>query len=152
MKTLTGAKLNKVRKAWRKTYGVGGGRVPSGLVARAGRIRLVNEDVLKLSRKMKAARSVGVGLTGGELEVLTVEGSQTLAEGLRKNVIEFEERSQAEKWMSGASFDAGELPRPLKPDAKFVVARFKEDWLGSGVVKGGRVVPDIPGWRRLMLK
>jgi|GEM_PF-2666561 len=153
MKTLSGAKLGRVKKAWKKAYNLGVGDIPSNVVARAGRVRLVNEDVLRLSKKMKAIRSVGVGLTGEELEVLTVEGSQILADGLRKksskNVIEFKEREQAEKWMSGASFDAGKFLKPLKPDAKFVVAMFKEDWLGSGLVKGDKIVPDIPGWRRL---
>ena len=113
-----------------------------------GKIRATTKETAEMMEYIRKVDSVGVyvakyrkwGLT------LSIEGSHMLDDAIGKNVIELS-RDEAKLWMTGTPV---ELKPGHKIDGKFVVAKYRRFYLGSGVVgRDGKVYPQIPKWRRI---
>lgn len=104
------------------------------------RIRITSREVLEFSWRLKRVVNIGLyvaKLVGDELS-LSIEGSQLFSSMIRKNIIDLS-LDDAERWMRG---------EPLKletaPNSRYVVARYRDVFLGSGRVKrDGFVYPQI---------
>ena len=113
-----------------------------------GRIRATTKETVELAEYLGRVDSMGIyvakyrkwGLT------LSIEGSHMLDGAIEKNVIELDKK-EAKLWMMGSPV---ELRYPHTVKGKFVVAKYRGIYLGSGVVgRDGKIYPQIPKWRRI---
>ncbi|HIQ29891.1 MAG TPA: hypothetical protein EYH45_04935 [Candidatus Caldiarchaeum subterraneum] len=113
-----------------------------------GKIRATTRETAELAEYLKKVDSVGVYVAKYRRWGLTfsIEGSQILDGVIERNVIELT-REEAKRWMTGAPV---ELKPEHKIEGKFVVAKYRRFYLGSGVMgRDGKVYPLIPKWRRI---
>jgi len=113
-----------------------------------GKIRATTKETAQMADYLKKIDSIGIyvakyrkwGLT------LSIEGSHILDDRIRKNVIELS-YEEAKRWMGGAPI---KLNPHHKVEGKFVIAKYRSYYLGSGVVgRDGNIYPQIPKWRRI---
>jgi NOL1/NOP2/fmu family ribosome biogenesis protein len=137
MREIEGKKKKLAEKSLRKAYGIG--KLPLGLLMVNQRLRFVNKESLIFLKQMKAIRSVGIAVSGEELDVLTIEGGQLFKENIKKRIIEFD-RKNAERWLAGKEI-------PIEKEDGLLIPFFKGHCLGSGHVLEENARTEIPKWR-----
>jgi NOL1/NOP2/fmu family ribosome biogenesis protein len=73
---------------------------------------------------------------------LSLEGTQIIGKIAKKNILELEHK-QAENWLKGFDFDI-----PKLEDGHYLL-RYKEDFLGCGLIKNNKLHNFLPKTRRL---
>lgn len=107
------------------------------------KIFLVNKEVFNLN--LEKLRINSIGLYFGELKNnelrLSIEGSQLVGKNAKENITELNEK-QAMQWLKGQDIDT-------KGNYKgFIIIKHKNDFLGTGKYKDGKVLNFVPKARR----
>ena len=107
------------------------------------KIFLVNREVFNLN--LEKLRINSIGLYFGELKNnelrLSIEGSQLIGNNAKQNIVELNEK-QAMQWLKGQDID-------IKGNYKgFVIIKHKNDFLGTGKYKHGKVLNFVSKARR----
>lgn len=89
-----------------------------------------------------------LNLDSGGRPRLSIEGSQLLGPKATRNVITLDD-VQARNWVRGEDMDMSSLAD--EPTGWFLV-RSSKDWMGSGLVKEGRLLNFVPKARRVQSK
>ncbi len=109
-------------------------------------IYLVNRDFAKVETEKLRINSIGMYF--GEVMKnhlrLSIEGSQLVGKTAKKNVVEVSEE-EAKKWMNGQ-----DLEKECKAEG-FVIVKCKNDFLGTGLYKEGKILNFVPKTRRIAL-
>ncbi|MEM1657743.1 MAG: hypothetical protein QXK94_01750 [Candidatus Jordarchaeales archaeon] len=113
------------------------------------KVRAVSENLLK---KIEEKKVLSAGIYFATLEPfngmntirLSIEGSQIIGAKATKNVIEIDS-SLAEKWLKGE-----DIPIPPNFEGYVIVKdKSKNDFLGCGLARNGRLVNFFPKARRI---
>ena len=108
------------------------------------RIYIINKDMTRIN--LENLRIDSMGLYFGELKNktlrLSIEGSQIIGRGAKKNLIELDEKEMHE-WLKGEN-----LHKKMEKSA-FVILKHKDDILGCGRYKEGKIFNYVPKERRL---
>lgn len=110
-----------------------------------GKIYIVNEDISRLD--LSKLRINSIGLYFGKLEKdelrLSIEGSQLVGKKASKNVLELNDK-EVKEWMSGKDLEKkGNY-------SGFLLIKHKEDFLGCGKFKNGKILNYVSKSRRLL--
>jgi len=100
---------------------------------------VINKESLMFLKQMRGIRSVGIAVSGEELDILTIEGGQLFKEELQKNVLEFD-RKEADTWLAGKEIS-------VDADDGLLIPFFQGHCLGSGKILNGKAIAEIPKWR-----
>jgi len=107
------------------------------------KIFLANKEVFNLD--LEKLRINSIGLYFGELKNnelrLSIEGSQIIGKSAKRNFVELDDK-QAMQWLKGEDIDT-------KGNYKgFVILKHKNDFLGTGKYKDGKVLNFVSKARR----
>jgi NOL1/NOP2/fmu family ribosome biogenesis protein len=80
---------------------------------------------------------------------LSIEGSQIVGEKAKKNIVIIDEEN-LEKFLQGLNFFTKKLIDCELNN--FVLVKFKEDFVGSGILRGGYVENILPKARRIFIE
>ncbi|MCS7142606.1 MAG: hypothetical protein NZ920_02245 [Aigarchaeota archaeon] len=144
---LSQRELRSLEGELKRCYGIES--LPKDLVFLAAgerKLKVSRVEVLEFSRTIRGVVNVGLYVVKMTRDgsSLSLEGSQLFGESIKKNLIELSE-SEVSAWMTG-----GPIIRTDLGDVTYVIAKFKNLYLGSGRVgRDGRVYPQIPKWRRV---
>ena len=108
------------------------------------RIYIIHRDMEKMDLEKLRIDSIGIYFATIMPEGirLSIEGSQIVGKTAKKNILELNEE-QFENWLKGIDFE-------LETDMKdFVLIKYKDDFLGCGKIKEGRLLNYVPKARRL---
>ena len=111
-----------------------------------GKIKILNKQVLSLNLEGLRVENVGLYFArwdGKEVRP-SIEGSQIVGKKAKKNVLELSE-DEAMEWMRGKNLEVGER----SVEEGFVILKHKDDFLGCGRYKNGRILSFVPKWRRI---
>ncbi|MCD6403279.1 MAG: hypothetical protein J7K98_03040 [Candidatus Aenigmarchaeota archaeon] len=111
-----------------------------------GKIKILNKQVLSLNLEGLRVENVGLYFArwDGKEVRLSIEGSQIVGKKAKKNVLELSE-DEAMEWMRGKNLEVGER----SVEEGFVILKHKDDFLGCGRYKNGRILSFVPKWRRI---
>ena len=108
------------------------------------KIYLVNKDIERID--IDNLRIDAIGLYFGEVNHgslrLSIEGSQMIGKGARKNIVELDKK-YSELWSMGNDID-----KEFNVHG-FVILKHKKDFIGCGKYKEGRIFNYVPKERRL---
>lgn len=107
-------------------------------------IFITSRDIERIPIDRLRVNSIGLylgELRHGELR-LSIEGSQIIGRDARRNVFELDD-SQKFSWIKGDDIDTGSEGKG------FVLIKYKDDFLGCGKIKDGRVINYYPKSRRV---
>jgi NOL1/NOP2/fmu family ribosome biogenesis protein len=96
---------------------------------------------LNLKRSEKAGIYFGT-INKDESIRLSLEGSQIIGKVATKNILQLE-HAQAESWLKGYDFDIPQL------EDGYYLLKYKEDFLGCGLIKENKLHNFLPKTRRL---
>ena len=113
------------------------------LINEKNKIFLVNKKIFDLELEKLKINSIGLyfgELKNNELR-LSIEGSQLIGKDAKQNLVELNEK-QAMQWLKGQDID-------IKGNYNgFVIIKHKNDFLGTGKYKHGKVLNFVPKARR----
>ncbi len=143
LKILNRKKIKEILALIKKQWGADFKTELAFLMNTQNKIFLVNREVFNLN--LEKLRINSIGLYFGELKNnelrLSIEGSQLIGNDAKQNLIEINE-TQAMQWLKGE--DIG-----IKGNYKgFVIIKHKNDFLGTGKYKDGKVLNFVPKARR----
>ncbi len=143
LKILNRKKIKEILALIKKQWGAGFKTELAFLMNTQNKIFLVNKEVFNLN--LEKLRINSIGLYFGELKNnelrLSIDGSQLIGNGAQLNIAELNEK-QAMQWLKGHDID-------VKGNYKgFVILKHKNDFLGTGKYKNGKVLNFVPKARR----
>jgi len=143
LKILNRKKIKEILALIKKQWGADFKTELAFLMNTQNKIFLVNREVFNLN--LEKLRINSIGLYFGELKNnelrLSIEGSQLIGNDAKQNLIEINE-TKAMQWLKGE--DIG-----IKGNYKgFVIIKHKNDFLGTGKYKDGKVLNFVPKARR----
>ena len=143
---LTSSEKERFLKKLKERFGFAGRLDYVFIKTKSGKIKIINPEVLKLNIKDLNVENLGLYFArwDGDEVRLSIEGSQIVGKRATKNVLELTE-DEAEKWLKGQNVEVGKR----SVEDGFVILRFKDDFLGCGRYKDGRIVSFVPKWRRI---
>lgn len=113
------------------------------LINTQNKIFLVNKKIFDLELEKLKINSIGLyfgELKNNELR-LSIEGSQLVGKNAKRNTVKLNEK-QAMQWLKGQDID-------IKGSYNgFVILKHKNDFLGTGKYKHGKVLNFVPKARR----
>jgi NOL1/NOP2/fmu family ribosome biogenesis protein len=108
------------------------------LINKEGKIFLISNDIHKIDLNKLRVNELGLYIARLDKELrLTIEGSQIFGKYANKNILEINE-DQANKWMTGEEINCH------KEFDSFVIIKYKDNYLGTGKYKEGRIINYIP--------
>lgn len=110
------------------------------------KIFIVSKDLAKINLDELRINRVGIYIAKLEKQGirLTIEGSQLIGKEAKKNILEIDE-SQVKSWLNGNDLTTNEKLN------SFVIIKHKNDFLGSGYYKEGRILNYTPKERRIKI-
>lgn len=115
------------------------------LTTEKGRLYIINREISQVSLEKLRVNSLGLYL--GELsdnEVrLSIEGSQLIGLRAKRNIMDLT-AGQAKEWMQGIDLE-------IKGNPGFQLIKYKDDFLGSGKIRNGKLLNYVNKSRRLNL-
>ena len=111
-----------------------------------GKIYIVNKEIAKIDLVKLRVNSIGLyfgEIKNGEIR-LSIEGSQIVGQKAEKNVLELDE-NEAKEWMQG-----NDLEKETGASGFFII-KYKDDFLGCGKYKDGKIFNFIGKARRIKL-
>lgn len=109
------------------------------------KLYIINKEIEKINFENLKINSIGLYL--GELKNnqlrLSIEGSQLIGPKAKKNVIELD-KIDLKEWLKGEEIETID-----KTKEGFVIIKNKNDYLGTGKVKDGKILNYVPKTRRL---
>lgn len=111
------------------------------------RIFIINNDISKIDTSKLRLNSVGMYFCEDDRAGirLSIEGSQIIGQKAAKNVVELDE-DDAKKWFRGE-----DIEKECHDCDGFVILKNKDDFLGSGKYKNGRILNYLGKSRRISL-
>lgn len=112
------------------------------------RIWVCSRDLVNLDLRGLKLHSIGfyLGEWDGDLFRLSFDATQLFSKNIKKNIIEFND-NQAKAWFEGYDVPiTANLAQ--KYDKRYVVVKYKEDMIGCGKVRNGKVWNYVPKDRR----
>lgn len=107
------------------------------------RVFIINKDISKIELEKLRINSIGMYFCDLEHGIrLSIEGSQIIGPKATKNIVEIDEE-QVKQWFRGEDLEINE-----NFDG-FVIIKHKNDFLGSGKFKDGRVLNYVNKSRRI---
>ena len=143
LKILNRKKIKEILALIKKQWGADFKTELAFLMNTQNKIFLVNREVFNLN--LEKLRINSIGLYFGELKNnelrLSIEGSQLIGKNTKQNIAELNEK-QAMQWLKGQDIE-------IKGQYKgFVILKHKNDFLGTGKYKDGKVLNFVPKARR----
>ena len=143
LRILNRKKVKEILALIKKQWGADFRTELAFLMNTQNKIFLVNREVFNLN--LEKLRINSIGLYFGELKNnelrLSIEGSQLIGNNAKQNIVELNEK-QAMQWLKGQDID-------IKGNYKgFVIIKHKNDFLGTGKYKDGKVLNYVPKARR----
>lgn len=109
------------------------------------RIFIINKGISKINFSKLRINSVGMYFCDLENEIrLSIEGSQIIGPKSTKNVVEVNDE-QTKKWMKGEDLEI----QDKENHNGFVIIKNKNDFLGTGKYKEGKVLNYVNKGRRV---
>lgn len=107
-------------------------------------IKIITRDVEKIMGANLNIDSMGlrIGKHLADGILLSIEGAQLIGPKSNKNIIELE-YDDMRRWLKGFDYEVD------NDDNKFVLIKYKDDFIGTGKQKNGKVINNIPKGRRL---
>jgi NOL1/NOP2/fmu family ribosome biogenesis protein len=145
LKILNTREVKEILNILKKQFGYSEKPDYCWLISPKQKVYIVNSDINKID--LNSVRIDSIGLYFGEYKDkkfrLSLEGSMLIGDKLKKNVVELNvnERNQ---WLKGE-----DLIKDLGEEARFIVLKNKDDIIGCGRYKEGRVFNYMPKERRL---
>src|SRR3989344_408732 len=110
-----------------------------------GRIFIINKNLRSIDLNNINVNSIGLYFCRFDRELrLSIEGSQIIGHFAEKNVIELDD-NESKLWLEGDNVEYVKQ----KCDETFVILKNKEDFIGSGKYKGGKILNYVPKERRI---
>ena len=111
---------------------------------RNGKLYIINRDISRVDVNKLQINSIGMyfGAIANEELRLSIEASQMIGPSAEKNTINLK-KEQISIWLAGNDLDY------LGEERGFVLIRYKNDFLGAGRIKEGKILNFIPKPRRL---
>ena len=112
------------------------------MINNKGKIYVVNKELIHINLSDFWIDSVGLylGRFDGELRP-SIEGSQIIGKSATKNIYEVDKEGKHE-WMMGIEPEIG-------GEDRVVIVKHKNDFLGAGKVRKGKLLTGVPKARRL---
>ena len=109
------------------------------------RIWICPQEVAMINFKGLHIHSIGFYFANYDRGILRLsfDATQVFSREIKKNIIEIS-KEQADRWMLGESI---QIDEPLKEN-QVVVIKYKNDFLGCGIVKNNRILNHVPKDRR----
>ena len=108
-----------------------------------GKIFLMTKDINKIDLSKLRINELGLYVARLDKELrLTIEGSQLFGKDATKNVYEIN-KERANSWMQGNDINCDE------DFDGFVILKYKDDFLGTGKCKDGKILNYVPKERRI---
>lgn len=143
LKILNRKKIKEILALIKKQWGADFKTELAFLMNTQDKIFLVNKKIFDLEFEKLRINSIGLyfgKLKNNELR-LSIEGSQLIGKDVKQNLIEINEK-QAMQWLKGQDID-------IKGNyTGFVIIKHKNDFLGTGKYKDGKVLNFVPKARR----
>jgi len=115
------------------------------LLSARNKVYLVSKDISKVDYSQLRLEVVGLYfgeiMDNGELR-LSIEGSQMIGKDATQNIVEIPEED-VKKWLFG---------KDIQTDSKcsgFVILKSKNDFLGTGKIRGNEILNFVPKTRRI---
>jgi len=145
LKILNAKEIKEVKGKILEQWGVDFTTEFGFLMSSRNRIYLVSKDISKIDYEKLRLQVVGLYfgeiMENGELR-LSIEGSQLIGKEAKKNVIEISDEN-VKKWLFGNDLGVETECRG------FIILKNKNDFLGTGKVKGKEILNFIPKIRRI---
>lgn len=106
-------------------------------------LKIITRDVAIINEYKINIDSMGLRI-GKEIAdgiLLSIDGSQIIGPHCNKNILEIS-REEARNWLKGFDLET-------KHENGFVLLKHNNDFLGTGKVKNGRILNNVPKTRRL---
>lgn len=150
-KRLNQKEIEKIEKILRKNYGAKIRLKATLFKSSKGKIWMASKEAFSLVSKL---RLNSIGLYFGKLKKnekiqLSVEGSQLIGKKANKNIASIDEEN-LEKYLHGLNFSAEKLINCEVNN--FVLLRFKQDFIGCGILREGYIENILPKARRIFTK
>jgi len=143
LKILNRKKIKEILALIKKQWGADFKTELVFLMNTQDKIFLVNKKIFDLELEKLKINSIGLyfgELKNNELR-LSIEGSQLIGKNAKQNLIKINEK-QAMQWLKGQDID-------IKGNyTGFVILKHKNDFLGTGKYKHGKVLNFVPKARR----
>ena len=144
LKFLNKKESERILDLIKKQFGIKKLRFDYGmLMNREGKIFLISKDVNKIDLSKLRINELGLYVARLDKELrLTIEGSQLFGKYVTKNVYEIG-KEKVFSWLNGNDITCD------KEFDGFVIIKNKDDFLGTGKYKEGKILNYIPKERRI---
>jgi len=148
IKVLRGSERKKILKILDEKFGFNDLKNFYILKSGKNRIRIISKDFERVDLRGMRIKFLGLEfgiLTKDDEFRLTIEGSQFVGKGAKKNILEVE-RNVGKQWMSGRT------PRVTgNVENGFVIVKHERHILGCGRYAEGKLWSFVPKWRRVLI-
>ena len=145
-KVLPSKKIREIKRLVKDTWDYKG-KLDYVFFTKERKIYIINKDIAKID--FEKLRINSIGLYFGELNErnqlrLSIEGSQIIGPKSAKNILELN-NEQAKLWIKGADIESD-----CNID-NFVIIKNKNDFLGCGKPKNGKILNFVPKARMVSM-